>query len=151
MPVSKPSELPKGGGGRWPLSGTGFRSAHWGDLEIGFTTVDEPADISSMYQGLPGAVCPCPHYGYVFRGRVRCVYPGSDQPDEVASAGEAYFFRAGHHLIYEEPSEVLEMNPAAALQQVMDHIETFAAALVQGAAEVDPSSVPEHRSSDDRR
>jgi hypothetical protein len=123
MPVSKPSDLPKGGGGRWPLCGVGFRSAHWGDMEVGFTTVAQAADVSAGYAGLPGGVCPCPHYGYVFSGRLRCVYPGSDLPDEVAEAGDVYFFRSGHHLIYETPSEVLELNPAAALQQVMDHVE----------------------------
>jgi len=68
-------------------------------------------------------VCPCPHYGYMFKGRLRCHYPGCDWPDEVAEAGDAYFFRPGHVLIYEEPSEVFELNPAAALQLLMDHIE----------------------------
>lgn len=125
MPVSKLENLPAGGDGRWPLSAVGFRSAHWGDMEVGFTTVPQAHDVSAMYAGLPGGVCPCPHYGYVFSGRVRCVYPGSDLPDEVAEAGDVYFFRSGHYLIYEEPSQVLELNPAAALQQVMDHVEGF--------------------------
>jgi hypothetical protein len=98
-------------------------------MEVGLTTVPEPADVGPMYTGLPGGVCPCPHYGYVFRGRVRCVYPGSDLADEVASEGDVYFFRSGHHLVYEEPSEILELNPAAALQQVMDHIEAFQRAM----------------------
>jgi hypothetical protein len=129
MPVSKPQDLPRGGGGRWPLCGVGFQSAQWGDLEVGYT-VTEPVDCTPAYQGLPGGVCSCPHYGYVFRGRVRCVYPGTDWPDDVANAGDAYFFPAGHVLIYDEASEVLEFNPAAALQVVMDHIEGAAASLV---------------------
>ncbi|WP_084692050.1 cupin domain-containing protein [Parafrankia elaeagni] len=125
MPVSKPSELPRGGGGRWPASGSGFRSAQWGDMEVGYTATG-PLDCTPGYQGLPGGVCPCPHYGYVFAGRVRAVYPGTNWPDEVATAGDVYFFPAGHSLIYEEPSEVLEINPAAALQQVMAHFESLA-------------------------
>ena len=133
MPVSRPTDLPEGGGGRWPLCGAGFRSARWGDLEVGYTTVAEPVDVRPVYEGLPGQVCPCPHYGYVFSGRVRCVYPDSDHPDEVASAGEAYFFAAGHYLVYEEPSEVLELNPAAALQRLMDHVESVARRMVAGA------------------
>ena len=51
------------------------------------------------------------------------MYPGSDWPDEVASAGEIYFFPAGHVLIYEEASEVIEFNPADALTRLMLHIE----------------------------
>lgn len=130
MPVSKPADLPVGGGGRWPLCGVGFRSAQWGDLEVGFTTVSEPLDCTPVYASLPGGVCSCPHYGYMFSGRLRCVYPGSDWPDEVAVAGDAFFFRAGHVLVYEEPSEVLELNPAAALQVLMDHMEGVAEQMV---------------------
>ena len=44
----------------------------------------------------------------------------SEQPDEVATAGEAYFFPAGHVLVYEEPTKALEINPAYALGQCMD-------------------------------
>jgi hypothetical protein len=126
MPVAKPTELPAGGSGRWPLAGAGgFRSAHWGDLEVGYTTAG-PLDCTELYGGLPGGVCPCPHYGYVFKGRVRALYPGSDRPEEVAETGDVYFFPAGHVLIYDEPSEVLELNPAAALNDLMDHIESQA-------------------------
>ncbi|CUU57025.1 hypothetical protein Ga0074812_11040 [Parafrankia irregularis] len=125
MPVSKPSELPKGGGGRWPASGVGFRSVQWGDMEVGYTSTG-PVDCTPGYQGLPGGVCPCPHYGYVFSGRLRAIYPGTNWPDEIATAGDVYFFPAGHSLVYEEPSEVLELNPAAALQQVMAHFESLA-------------------------
>ena len=122
MPVSKLQDLPKGGSGRWPLCGVGFSSVQWGDLEVGYTVTDA-GDHTALYEGLPGGVCPCPHYGYMFKGRLRCHYPGCDWPDEVAEAGDAYFFRPGHVLIYEEPSEVFELNPAAALQLLMDHIE----------------------------
>jgi hypothetical protein len=128
MPVSKPQDLPRGGDGRWPLCGAGFRSIQWGDLEVGYTQTDA-GDHTLLYQGLPGDVCPCPHYGYMFKGRLRCRYPGSDWPDEVAAEGDVYFFRAGHVLIYEEPSEVLELNPASALQYMMDHIEKVATRL----------------------
>lgn len=125
MPVSRLEDLPVGGDGRWPICGSGFRSAQWGDMEVGYTTTGI-GDHAAVYQGLPGGICQCPHYGYVFKGRVRSRYPGTDWPDEVASAGEAYFFPAGHVLSYEEETEALELNPAAALQTLMDHIESLA-------------------------
>ena len=61
-------------------------------------------------------------------GRLRCIFPGTDRPEEVAEAGDAYYFPAGHVLIYDEASEVLEFNPAAALADLMDHIERLASA-----------------------
>ena len=121
MPHSKPGELPSGGGGRWPAAGDNFRSTQWGDMEVGYTTTG-PLDCTQLYQagGLPGGVCCCPHYGYIFAGSIRATYPNTDQPDEVAAAGEVYFFPAGHVLIYPEPTTALELNPAFALQQCMD-------------------------------
>ena len=97
----------------------------WGDMEVGYTTTG-PIDCTPVYAGLPGGVCPCPHYGYVFNGRLRCVYVGTDWPDEVAETGDVYYFKPGHILIYEEESEILELNPAATLNLLMDHIERLA-------------------------
>jgi hypothetical protein len=124
MPVSKPSELKVGGEGRWP--NTGWKSEQWGDMVVGHT-VSGPLDCTELYAGLPGGVCPCPHYGYMISGKLRCVYPGSDWPEEVAVGGDAYFFPAGHVLIYDEPSEVVEFNPADALARLMTHIERLIA------------------------
>ncbi|MEY4159584.1 MAG: hypothetical protein RLZZ136_205 [Pseudomonadota bacterium] len=125
MPHCKPEDLPNAGD-RWPAIGRdGFRSVQWGDMEVGFTTVHQPLDCTEQYKfgGLPGGVCPCPHYGFIFEGRMRARYPGSDWPDEVIEAGEAYFIPSGHVLIYEEPSKVLELNPAHALQMCMDAMQ----------------------------
>ena len=130
MPVAKLTELPKGGGDRWPLCGKGFRSIKWGDMEVGFT-IAGPMTAAPVYDFLPGKVCVCPHYGYVFKGKIRCVYPGTDWPDEVANPGDVYFFRAGHHLIYEEVTEALELNPADALEFLMDHVEAHARELMK--------------------
>jgi len=137
MPVSKLADLPVGGGGRWPLCGQGgFRSAQWGDLEIGYTVLNAPASSEGQYEGLPGGLCNCPHYGYVFAGTVRCVYPESELEDEVAGPGEVYFFRPGHYMVYEEDhSEVLELNPADALQFLMDHIERSISRSIESPAD----------------
>jgi hypothetical protein len=128
MPHSKLEELPNGGD-RWPAIGReGFKSTQWGDMEVGYTTVHAALDCSELYKhgGLPGGVCPCPHYGYIFEGRMRAQYPGSDWPEEVIEAGEAYFIPSGHVLIYDEPSKVFEINPAHALQMCMDAMQRAA-------------------------
>ncbi len=128
MPHARPDELPAGGGGRWPFAGDMFRTVQWGDMEVGLTTVDAPLDCTESYKlgGMAGGVCPCPHYGYIFSGTIRAVYPDTDEPDDVATAGEAYFFPAGHVLIYEEPTKALEINPAFALSQCMDAMKRSA-------------------------
>lgn len=125
MPHSRLEQLPAAGGGRWPSAGEAFRSEQWGDMEIGLTTVDGPVDSGETDRlgGMPGGICVCPHYGYIFEGTIRATYPDTNLPDEVATAGEAYFFPAGHILIYEEATKAMELNPAYALQQCMDATE----------------------------
>lgn len=137
MPHSRLEDLPAGGGGRWPFAGEAFRTVQWGDMEVGLTTVDAPLDCTEQYKlgGMPGGVCPCPHYGYVFEGAIRSVYPDSDLPDEVATAGEAYFFPAGHVLIYEEATKAMELNPAFALTQCMDAISRAVDIMMAQASE----------------
>ncbi len=125
MPHARLEDLPSGGGGRWPSAGDAFRSMQWGDMEVGLTTVDAPLDGTELDQlgGMPGGICVCPHYGYVFEGKIRATYPNTGLPDEVAVGGEAYFFPAGHILMYDEPTKAMELNPAYALQQCMDATE----------------------------
>jgi hypothetical protein len=126
MPHSRLEDLPNGGD-RWPALGRdGFKTVQWGDMEVGYTTLHSTLDCSESYKfgGLPGGVCPCPHYGYLFEGRIRARYPDSDWPDEVIEAGEAYFIPSGHVLIYEDPkTRCFELNPAHALQMCMDAME----------------------------
>jgi len=124
MPHCKPQDLPTVEK-RWPSAKDSFRSVQWGDLEVGFTQVPHALDCTSLYRDgtLAGGVCQCPHYGYIFEGRLRCTYPGTDIPDETAGPGEVYFFPAGHVLVYEEKTTALEFNPAHALQTLMDAME----------------------------
>lgn len=127
MPHSRLEDLPSAST-RWPgVSGDNYRTAQWGDMEVALTVLTGPLDCTEQYKfgGLPGGVCPCPHYGYIFEGQMRAVYPGTDWPDEVIEAGEAYFIPAGHVLKYEDPKgcRVLELNPAHALQMCMDAMQ----------------------------
>lgn len=145
MPHSKLDDLPNGGD-RWPAIGyEGFKTVHWGDMEVGLTTVHAPLDCTESYTWgrLPGGVCPCPHYGYIFEGRMRARYPGSDWPDEVIEAGEAYYIPSGHVLIYEEPSRVLELNPAAALKSCMDAMQIALTRDAATTAAAEPDAKPE--------
>ncbi|WP_043806762.1 hypothetical protein [Rhodococcus triatomae] len=130
MPHARPVDLPNGGGGRWPAATDHFRSVQWGDLEVGYTTTDAPRDCAELYRlgGLPGGLCPCPHYGYVLEGTIKARYPNTDWEEEVVGEGEVYFFPAGHILEYPEPARHLEFNPAYALQQLMDAIQRVAEA-----------------------
>lgn len=95
-----------------------MRSIQAGEMDIGFTWTTGPRDYTPLYAGLPGGVCPCDHYGYVFSGRIRARY--ADGTEEVISAGEAYFIPKGHVLIYEEATHHFELNFHDQLKALMD-------------------------------
>ena len=88
-------------------------------MQIGYTEIAEPLDCTPLYTDLPGGVCPCPHWGYIFEGSITARYPNSDLDDETARAGEVYYFPAEHILIYDEPTKALEFNPPEELETVM--------------------------------
>ena len=105
----------------FPEWGTSMRSVQAGDMDIGYTEVHEPADCTNLYEGLPGGLCPCDHYGYVFSGSIRARY--ADGSEEIVRAGEVYWIPKGHVLIYDEPTKHLEINPHRELKQLMEVIE----------------------------
>ncbi len=119
----KPEEIPLIAGTE---DGGCMRSIKAGEMEIGFTRTIAPADYSPVYEGLPGNVCPCDHYGYIFKGRIRARY--QDGSEEVIGPGEIYYIPRNHVLIYEEATEHLEINNSAELRILMEAIAKNAAA-----------------------
>ena len=63
---------------------------------ISFMTVREDVDSSSLLRGLPGDRCTCPHFGYVFSGRLS--FDFGDR-EETFHAGDAFVVPAGHTLV----------------------------------------------------
>jgi hypothetical protein len=96
-----------------------YLSVVWGSMQIGYATVPGPVDCTPLYTDLPGGVCPCPHWGYIFEGAITARYPNSEHEEETAQAGDVYYFPAGHVLIYKEPTKALEFNPPEELETVM--------------------------------
>lgn len=123
MPARKLTTLPDASE-RWKHVPPGmYAGCQLGEFDIAYVTVPVAMDCTDHYKhaGMPGGVCPCAHYGYVFEGRMRCTYPGSDKTDEVAEAGDVYYWPAGHVLVYEAPTTCFELNPAAAFVDYMDY------------------------------
>ena len=83
-----------------------------------------------MFKGLPGEVCPCPHWGYVFSGRITVAYADHD---EAYEAGDAFYMSPGHVPAAEAGSEFVQFSPHEALAEVREVMMRNAIAM-QGAA-----------------
>jgi hypothetical protein len=88
------------------------------DLEgytVDFVSIKQDADLAPMLKGLPGDRCPCPHWGYVFKGRLTIRYADHE---EVLEAGDAFFLPPGHVPAAEAGSEFVQFSPAQELADV---------------------------------
>ena len=76
---------------------------------VNFVRFDADIDGTPLLQGLPGDNCSCPHWGYVFKGRV--TYRFRDH-DEVFVAGDAFYLPPGHIPIVDAGCELVQFSPA---------------------------------------
>lgn len=59
-----------------------------GALTVAFVRLPGGANLAPALRGLPDDLCPCPHWGYMLKGRVRMHTTGG--PTEYV-AGEAFY------------------------------------------------------------
>ena len=89
------------------------RSDELDGYAVGFTTFRQEVDHAPLLKGLPDDRCQCPHWGYLFTGRLTVQYADRE---EVVEAGDAYYMSPGHVPIIEAGSELLMFSPAEELK-----------------------------------
>ena len=96
----------------------GVAEDHSSDLDgftVNFVTIKQTHDLAPMLQALPGGNCSCPHWGYVFKGRITVRYADRE---EVFEAGDAFYMPPGHAPAAEAGTELLQISPAEQLAAV---------------------------------
>jgi hypothetical protein len=96
---------------------------------IQFLTFREDVDATPLMRGLPDDRCNCPHWGYVFKGKL--TFDLGDR-EEVYEAGDAFYLTHGHIPHAEPGTEYLQFSPASELHAVSEHMQRNMAALQTG-------------------
>jgi hypothetical protein len=79
-----------------------------------FTSLLVDIDATPFMKGLPDDRCQCPHWGYVFKGRMTARYADRD---EVYAAGDAFYSPPGHVQVANEPgTEFVWFSPSEELR-----------------------------------
>ena len=104
------------------------RDVEWGDMNIAFEAFPAGLDTTPLFKGLPDDRCQCPHWGYLFKGRIRIKYPNHD---EILTAGDAYYLVPGHVVVIEEDCELVEFSPKGEYQKTMEVAARNMAAMPQ--------------------
>lgn len=82
---------------------------------INFVSFSANVDATPMLKGLPGDRCPCPHWGYVLKGKL--TYRFADH-EEVFEAGDAFYLPPGHIPLADAGSEYVQFSPTDQLDSV---------------------------------
>jgi hypothetical protein len=111
--------------------GVAFESG--GDLDdytFDFVSIRQTHSLAPVLKGLPGDRCPCPHWGYLFSGRITVTYADHE---EVYQAGDAFYMSPGHVPAAEAGSELLQISPKGPLAEVTAVMASNAARMADGA------------------
>ena len=82
---------------------------------VNFVSFREDVDATPLLKGLPEDSCPCPHWGYVVKGKL--TYRFHDH-DETFEAGDAFYLPPGHIPFAQAGSELIQFSPAEPLKAV---------------------------------
>ena len=82
---------------------------------VNFVSIRQSHDLAPILASLPTGRCTCPHWGYVFKGRMIVRY---DDHEEVINAGEAFYMPPGHAPEAEAGTELVQFSPADQLAEV---------------------------------
>ena len=96
------------------------RGEDWGGQLVRHLTLPPGADFTPLLKGLPGDVCPCPHWGYVISGSMHLRY--ADGSEELSRAGEMYYWPGGHTGWTDDGVIFVEFSPAEELRPVLEHV-----------------------------
>ena len=87
---------------------------------VSFVDIRETHSLAPMLASLPGGNCRCPHWGYLFRGRMVVHYNGSD---DVIEAGQAFYMTPGHVPEADAGTEFVMFSPADELRATEEAVQ----------------------------
>ncbi|WP_405856346.1 hypothetical protein OG361_22995 [Streptomyces sp. NBC_00090] len=92
-----------------------------GGLSAAFIHLPAGTDMGPALKGLEGDLCQCPHWGYLFKGRIRM---RTADGEEIYEAGQAYYWGPGHAPEALEDVDVVEFSPTEEFVAVLDHVKS---------------------------
>lgn len=82
-----------------------------------------------LYEGMPDRACQVPHWGYVFRGKLK--FEHVDGGEQIVGPGEAYYVPPGHRWTCLEDAETIEFSPT---DEIEVHMQLVASNLARAQA-----------------
>lgn len=100
--------------------GVRIQSQDCGELNISHIHFPAGADARPLLEGLPGGLCPVPHWGMVLKGAIKVEY--ADGSTETVKEGEVYYWPPGHTVSVDEEYRAIEFSPREEMGALIDHL-----------------------------
>jgi hypothetical protein len=84
------------------------RTEEFDGYTVNFVSIRQDSDLAPMLKGLPDDRCQCPHWGYVFKGKMTVSYADRE---EVIAPGEAFYMTPGHSPAAIAGTEFVQFSP----------------------------------------
>jgi mannose-6-phosphate isomerase-like protein (cupin superfamily) len=84
------------------------RTEEFDGYTVNFVTIRQDSDLAPMLKGLPDDRCQCPHWGYVFKGKMTVRYADRE---EVIEPGGAFYMPPGHTPAAAAGTEFVQFSP----------------------------------------
>ena len=92
----------------------------YGKISGEYFTLAAGIDTTSLFQGLHGNVCDCPHWGFVLRGRITTTDTLGNK--ETVAANDLFYWPPGHNVKVDADAEIVMFSPQHEHTRVINHM-----------------------------
>ena len=91
-----------------------------GQISGEYFTLAAGVDTSSLFQGLEGDMCQCPHWGFVLRGQLTT--NDALGVEETVKANALFYWPPGHNVRVDADAEIVMFSPQHEHGHVIEHM-----------------------------
>jgi hypothetical protein len=92
----------------------------FGTISGEYFTLAAGVDTTPLFQGLPGNLCQCPHWGFVVRGQLTTTDAAGAR--ETVNADDLFYWPPGHNVVVDADAEIVMFSPQREHSVVIDHM-----------------------------
>jgi hypothetical protein len=85
------------------------RTDEFDGYTVNFVSIRQDSDLAPMLKGLPDDRCQCPHWGYLFKGKMTVRYADGE---EIIEPGDAFYMPPGHAPAAVAGTEFVQFSPS---------------------------------------
>lgn len=95
-------------------------AAGLGQISGEYFTLAAGVDTATLFEGLEGDMCQCPHWGYVLRGQITTTDAIGVQ--ETVQANDLFYWPPGHNVKVDADAEIVMFSPQYEHSCVIEHM-----------------------------